>query len=89
MDAMLRGFFSVTRLPAASTFLRYRDSLCINQAKSLIKVMRILCERVWQLCGFTFHRIRVNIDTAVKTVYGNQQGARKGHNPKHLGKEGL
>jgi len=86
---MLCGFFSVTRLPSASTFWRYVDSLGINQAKSLLKVMRILRERLWQLCGFTFYRIRVNIDTTVKTVYGNQQGARKGHNSKHRGKEGL
>jgi hypothetical protein len=89
MDAMLCGFFSVTRLPAASTFWRYVDSLGVNQAKSLLKVMSILRERVWQLCGFTFYRVRINIDTTVNTVYGNQQGARKGHNPKHRGKEGL
>jgi hypothetical protein len=89
IDAMLCGFFSVTRLPAASTFWRYVDSLGINQAKSLLKVMSILRERVWQLCGFTFYRIRVNIDTTVNTVYGNQQGARKGHNPKHRGKDGF
>jgi hypothetical protein len=89
LDAMLCGFFKVTRLPAASTFWRYVDSLGINQAKSLLKVMSILRERVWQLCGFTFYRIRVDIDTTVKTVYGNQQGARKGHNPKHRGKQGL
>jgi hypothetical protein len=89
LDAMLCGFFSVTRLPAASTFWRYVDSLGINQAKSLLKVMRILRERVWQLCGFSFARIRVDIDTTVKTVYGNQQGARKGHNRKHRGKQGL
>jgi hypothetical protein len=89
LDAMLCGFFSVTRLPAASTFWRYVDSLGINQAKSLLKVMSILRERVWQLCGLKFGRIRINIDTTVKTVYGNQQGARKGHNVKHRGKEGL
>ena len=89
IDAMLCGFFSVTRLPAASTFWRYVDSLGINQGKSLLKVMSILRERVWQLCGFAFCRIRVDIDTTVKTVYGNQQGARKGHNRKHRGKEGL
>jgi hypothetical protein len=89
MDAMLCGFFKVPRLPVASTFWRYVDSLGINQAKSLLKVMSILRERVWQLCGFTFYRIRVDIDTTVKTVYGNQQGARKGHNRKHRGKQGL
>ena len=89
LDAILCGFFNVTRLPAASTFWRYVDNLGINQAKSLLTVMSILRERVWQLCGFQFYQIRINIDTTVKTVYGNQQGARKGHNTKHRGKEGL
>ena len=89
MDAMLCGFFKVTRLPAASTFWRYVDSLGINQAKSLLKVMSILRERVWQLCGYEFYQVRVNIDATVNTVYGSQQGARKGHNPKHRGKQGL
>ncbi len=89
LDAMLCGFFNVTRLPAASTFWRYLASLGINQAKSLLNVMSILRERVWQLCDFQFYQIRINIDTTVQTVYGNQQGARKGHNTKHRGKEGL
>jgi len=89
LDAMLCGFFNLTRLPAASTFWRYVDNLGINQAKSLLKVMRILRERVWQLCDLQYAQIRINIDTTVKTVYGNQQGARKGHNTSHRGKEGL
>ena len=89
LDAMLCGFFRLTRLPAASTFWRYVDSLGLNQAKSLLKVMSILRERVWQLCAIELKQIRVNIDTTVETVYGNQQGARKGHNTKHRGKKGL
>ena len=89
LDAMLCGFFRLSRLPAASTFWRYVDSLGINQAKSLLKLMRILRERVWQLCDIRLCQIRVNIDTTVETVYGNQQGARKGHNTKHRGKKGL
>jgi hypothetical protein len=89
LDAMLCGFFRVTRLPAASTFWRYVDSLGINQGKSLLKVMSILRERVWQLCDISLYQIRVNIDTTVETVYGNLQGARKGHNTIHRGKKGL
>ena len=89
LDAMLCGFFKLSRLPAASTFWRYVDSLGINQAQSLLKVSGILRERTWQLCGLQYARIRVNIDTTVKTVYGQVQGARKGHNPKHRGKPGL
>jgi len=89
LDAMLCGFFRVTRLPAATTFWRYVDSLGINQAKSLLRVMSILRERIYQLCDLRFYQIRVNIDTTVETVYGNQQGARKGQNTKHLNNKGL
>ncbi len=89
LDAVLCGFFRVTQLPAASTFWRYVDNLGINQAKSLLNVMSILRERVWQLCDFQFYQIRINIDTTVKTVYGNQQGARRGHNTNQRGKEAL
>jgi hypothetical protein len=89
IDAMLCGFFNLNRLPAASTFWRYVDNLGINQAKSLLKVMSILRERAWQLCDLQYAQIHINIDTTVKTIYGRQQGARKGHNPKHPGKEGF
>jgi len=89
LDAMLCGCFKVTRLPAASTFWRYVDSLGINQAKSFLKVMAILRERVWQFCDLKLYEVHVNVDTTVETVYGKQQGARKGHNLKHRGKKGL
>ena len=89
VDAMLCGFFRLDRLPAASTWWRYLDSLGINQARSILKLGSILRERVWQLCGLRYARIRINIDTTVKTVYGYQQGARRGHNSQHRGKLGL
>lgn len=78
LDAMLCGFFRLTRLPVASIFWRYLDSLGINQAESFIKVMSILRERVWQLCGLEYFKIRISIDTTVETLFGNQQGGRKG-----------
>ena len=49
LDAMLCGFFRLNRLPAASTFWRYVDSLGINQARSLLNINSILRDRVWQL----------------------------------------
>ncbi len=88
LDAMLCGFFRLTKLPVASTFWRYLDSLCINQAQSLIRLMRVLRERVWQQLELDYHRICIDIDTTVKTIYGNQQGGRKGHNTKNRGKKG-
>jgi hypothetical protein len=88
VDAMLCGFFQTTRLPAASTFWRYVDSLGLNQANSLLNVMAVMRERVWQQCGYKYRRIHVSLDTTVETVYGDQQGARKGHNTQHRGKKG-
>ncbi|MBW1894478.1 MAG: transposase, partial [Deltaproteobacteria bacterium] len=88
LDAMLCGFFRLTKLPVASTFWRYMDSLGINQANSFIIIMRVLRERVWQLCGLVYPKIQISIDTTVETLYGNQQGGRKGHNTKNRGKKG-
>jgi hypothetical protein len=88
LDAMLCGFFKLTRLPVASTFWRYVDSLGINQAHALLRLMALLRNRVWQLCDISYYRICLDIDTTVKTVFGNQQGALKGHNPRNRGKKG-
>ena len=82
MEAIICSFFRLSCLPVASTFWRYVDSMGINQGKSLITVMNILRERVWQQLGLNYIKINVDIDTTVKTVYGNQQGGRKGHNYK-------
>jgi len=88
LDAMLCGFFNVTRLPAASTYWRYVDSLGLNQARSVLKIADALRERVWKLCRLQYARIRIDIDTTVKTLFGEQQGGRKGHNTKYRGKPG-
>ena len=89
LDAMLCGFFRLTKLPVASTFWRYVDSLGINQANAFLTIMSTLRERVWQLCEIEYYRIRISIDTTVETIFGNQQGGRKGHNTKHRGKKAL
>jgi hypothetical protein len=88
LDAMLCGIFRLTQLPVASTFWRYVDSLGISQANSLLKLMGILRERSWQQCGLEYRKIRISVDTTVETLYGNQQGGRKGHNTKNRGKKG-
>jgi len=87
LDAMICGFFGLVRLPVASTFWRYVNSLGINQAHCFVRIMAILRERVWQLCDLAYIQIRINIDTTVETIYGHQQGGRKGHNTKQQGKK--
>ena len=88
-DPMLCSIFKVDKLPYVTTYWRYVDSLGINQGKSLLDVISALRERTWQLCEISHSRIHINIDTTVETIYGKQQGGRKGHNTKNRGKEGL
>lgn len=88
LDSMLCSIFNVVKLPYVTTYWRYVDSLGINQGKSLLKVISALRERVWQLCGIIYETIHIDIDTTVETIYGNQQGGRKGHNSRNRGKKG-
>lgn len=88
-DTLVCGFLGLMKLPAVSTFWRYLASLTYNQARSILKISGLLRERVWKQFGKLYHRIHVNIDTTVATVYGNIEGARKGHNSRHRGKKGL
>ena len=88
LDSLVCGFFQLAILPAATTFWRYVDSLGINQANALLSVMHLLRERLWQQWGLQYECIHVSIDTTVETVYGNQQGIRKGYNPRNRGKKG-
>ena len=79
LDAMLCGFFRVTRLPAASTFWRYVDSLGINQGKSLLRVMQILRERVWQLCDIELYLGSGSILTApLRPFTATSRGPERG-----------
>lgn len=89
LDAMLCSILKVLKLPYVTTFWRYVDSLGINQGQSLLMVMSALRERVWHLCGKGYESIHIDMDTTVETIYGNQQGGRKGHNTQHRGKKGF
>src|ERR1035437_5577334 len=79
-DAMVCGVLRVAVLPAVSTFWRYLTSLGIVQSASLLRLGAALREKVWALCEYAPHRVTVNIDTTVATVYGAIEGSRKGHN---------
>jgi hypothetical protein len=88
-ESLICGFLRQPKLPAVSTFWRYLASLTYNQARSILRISGIIRQRVWEQFDKTFERIHVNIDTTVATVYGNTEGARKGHNSRHRGKKGL
>jgi len=86
---MLCSIFNVIKLPHVTTYWRYVDSLGLNQGKSLLMVMSALRERVWHLCETCYETIHIDIDTTVETIFGKQQGGRKGHNTKNRGKKGF
>lgn len=88
-DAMVCGVLRVAVLPAVSTFWRYLQALTIVQSAALLRLGAALRPVVWGLCAYRPRRVTVNIDTTVSTVYGAIEGARKGHNTKHRGKQGL
>lgn len=67
----------------------YVNLLGINQGKSLLTVMSAVRERVWHLCEIEYRAIHIDRDTTIKTLSGNQQGGRKGHNTKNQGKNGF
>ncbi|MBP8667004.1 MAG: transposase, partial [Syntrophaceae bacterium] len=88
LEPMLCGIFSVDKLPASSAYWRYLDSLGINQAQSLLRIMSRLRELAWKRCGIQYSHIAIDIDATVETIYGDQESGRVGHNPKHRGKKG-
>jgi hypothetical protein len=78
LDPMLCSILAVDKLPHATTFWRYLNSLGINQAKPLLKIEAAMRERVWRHCGLALKTIHIDIDTTVETIYGeNLQGALK------------
>lgn len=90
LDPMLCSILGVEKLPHATTYWRYVNSLGINQAQPLLKIAAAFRERVWAHCGLMLGTVHIDIDTTVETVYGDSmQGARKGHNTKHRGKKGF
>lgn len=88
-DPLICGILEVKILPAISTFWRYLKSLGINQSHAMLNISAELRSRVWQTCSLSYDTICINVDTTVSTVYGNIEGAHKGHNTKHRGKKGL
>ncbi len=87
-EPLLLGVLSVAQLPAVTTFWRWLRYCGINQANSLVKLMALVRERVWWQVGYAYPIIHIDIYTTIETVYGDIEGARKGYNPKHRGKNG-
>src|SRR6266403_317765 len=88
-DPMLTGILQVGKLPPQCTFWRFLTSLPVTVAQQLLKLQRLLRERIWEAANVQLPSITLDTDTTVHTLYGRQMGARKSYNPKNKRKEEL
>jgi hypothetical protein len=86
-DPMLTGVLKVASLPGQSAFWRFSASLHLSVAQQLLRLQRVLRERVWEAANVRLTAITLDTDTTVHTLYGSQMGGRKGYNPKNKGKK--
>ena len=86
-DPMLTGILKVNGLPPQCTFWRFLTSLPLTVAQQLLKLQRLLRERVWEAANVRLPSLTLDTDTTVHTLYGRQMGGRKSYNPKAKGKK--
>jgi hypothetical protein len=86
-DPMLTGVLQVKELPPQCTFWRFLTSLPLTVAQQLLKLQRLLRERVWEAANVQLPSITLDTDTTVHTLYGRQMGARQSYNPKNRGRK--
>jgi hypothetical protein len=85
-DKMVLGILNVEALPHITSFWRFIKAFHIFNEGQLLSVNHQMMRRVWQSANIKLTHITFDHDTTVNTLYGHQQGARKGYNPKHKGK---
>jgi hypothetical protein len=86
-EPMLMGILKVLRLPPQSTFWRFLASLHLSVAGQILKIQRVLRQRVWEAAHVQLRVVTIDTDTTVHTLFGNQMGGRKSYNPKNKGKK--
>jgi hypothetical protein len=84
-DSVLRKIFKWDRFPDETTFGRIFRLFSPKNCKELSDVESIIRKKVWSKKWFG--KITLDMDSTVKGVYGNQQGAEKGYNPKKRGQK--
>ena len=86
-EPMLTGILKVMRLPPQSTFWRFLASLHLSVAGQILKIQRLLRQRVWESAHVQLKAVTLDTDTTVHTVFGGQMGGRRSYNPKNRGKK--
>jgi len=86
-EPMLLGILNVVQLPPQCTFWRFLASLHLSVAEQLLKIQRVMRQRVWSAGNVQLRTVTLDTDTTVHTLFGQQMGGRKGYNPKNRGKK--
>jgi hypothetical protein len=86
-EPMLTGILKVLRLPPQSTFWRFMASLPLSVAGQILKIQRVMRERVWAAAHVQLNSVTLDTDTTVHTIFGRQMGGRRSYNPKNRGKK--
>jgi hypothetical protein len=86
-DPLLAGILKVAKLPPQCTFWRFLNSLHSGVARQILFIQQRMREAVWAAGNIRLKSVTIDTDTAVRTLYSNQMGARKSFNPKNKGKK--
>jgi hypothetical protein len=81
-DAVIKEIFNWERMPGNRSFQRYFNKF--NQAINQ-EVFTYLYQ--WFFNNLQFDNYTLDLDSTILTRYGNQEGARKGYNPKKPGRK--
>src|SRR5438067_13747162 len=82
-EPMLTGILQVLRLPPQCTFWRFLASLHLSVAGQVLRVQKVLRQRVWQAAHVDLKTITLDTDTTANTLFGHQMGVRNGYTPKN------
>ena len=80
IDEVLRTLFNWDQFPADSTLGRIFKLFTQSSCNQLSEVENIIRRKVWGKKWFG--RITLELDSSVRGVYGSQEGAEAGYNPK-------
>lgn len=84
-DTALRSLFKWEKFPDVTTIGRIFKLFTAKHCKELSEVEAMARDKVWEKKWFG--RITLDMDSTVRGVYGNQEGAEKGFNSKKRGQK--
>ena len=80
-DTVLQNIFDIKRLPSQSTYSRFFHKFSWKKNE---KVFALLQQKF--LAQIDIGALTIDLDSSVITRYGNQEGAKKGYNPRKMGR---